>query len=126
MTKYMLENCPPLDLDEILYKDRPMPAHVKLERRIVWNLFLELAKIGCTPYRVVSDESVAVKTAKAAMEEIFNLDECIVNIKSGNSGASYSVKLVLGNGYDIISDYSYYPGTRFTKLLDKFSPEEYA
>jgi len=124
-----IENAPALELDKILYKDRPMLPHVRRERRIVWNLFNHLLVNGLWKvYRVWDgDEYVKVDSSKAAMEIIFNLDDAVVYMKSP-SGATHSISLVLGNDMDIVSDWSYTDGDPdgFSAAMDKFDPEAFA
>lgn len=100
----MMEPLPPLDIDKIL--GRPAPRR-RLEQRIAWRLFQDLAAAG---FPVVSvddgDEVQLVADAKAAMELLFNLDDAWVNFKGRRA-----VRFVFGNsGDDCISDWRYATG----------------
>lgn len=118
-----LQNPPKLLINGLLYSDRDMPVHVRLEQRIVWNLLLVLSK-GGWDVNVVDDgeEIINVNSAKAAMELIFNLDDCFVAFKKKDRKAW--VRLVLGNELEVISDFSTTNG--FQQIVDDFKPEVYA
>ena len=125
-----IENAPTLELDKVLYKDRPMPPHVRRERRIVWNLMKHLYSQG--GWNVVKvydgDEYTKVETPTAALEVIFNLDDAQVGFKNSINGKTHYVKLVLGNDIDIISDWNYSEGDPdgFDAAMEKFDAEEFA
>lgn len=137
---------PALDIDAILYRDQKGTPHPqgKLERRIVWNLLNQIKAQGF-PLALIDDgdEETRVTDPKAAMELIFNLDE--VGVYFGYSDAEreadlqnqeaegteqdqappiHWIRLVIGNGIDIISDYG--TGGAFGKFLDGFDTEVYA
>lgn len=99
----------------------------RLERRIVAALCAHLASAGWLP-RIVYDgcEEIGVSNAKQAMELIFNLDEARVYFSTEDSERTHWVKLVLGNGCDIVSDYSYGADDTFKTAMATFDPEEYA
>lgn len=123
-----IENAPALELDKALYKDRPMPPHVRRERRIVWNLFAHLLADGWHVSRVFDgDEYVRVNTSKDALEVIFNLDDATVYFSKIHVG-THGVKLVLGNDIDIISDWYFTDGDPdgFSAAMDKFDAEAFA
>lgn len=128
-----LQNPPALKINKVLYSTRPMPVHVRLEQRIVWNLLLVLEKAGFNPHSMDDgDETVPTKSKKAAMEELFNRDDAYLFL-SHDSGEKIDGKLrqvwvrfVFGNGVDIISDYNATNWKQFEDVMDKFNPEEYA
>jgi hypothetical protein len=123
-----IENAPALELDKVLYKDRPMPVHVRRERRIVWNLFKHLEANGWNVVRVFEgDEDPMVTDAKSAIEVIFNYDDVVVSFSKVH-GTTHGVKLVLGNDLDIISDWYYSSGDEdgFNALMEKFDAEAFA
>jgi len=118
---------PALKINEVLYKNREMPVHVRVEQRIVWNLMLALKAAGFEPLRVNDgDENTRVNTWKAAMERLFNLDDAIFSVSKNNTG--FWIKFVFGNGIDVVSDYSYSGRDTegFNKLMDEFKPELFA
>jgi hypothetical protein len=123
-----IENAPDLELDKLLYSDHPMLAHVRRERRIVWNLFKHLEADGWNVVRVYEgEEDPTVTDAKSAMEVIFNYDDVVVSF-SKVVGTTHGVKLVLGNDLDIISDWYYKAGDEdgFNALMEKFDAEAFA
>lgn len=100
----------------------------RLERRIVWNLLAKLEAAGFTSFRVDDGEDVSEwGKPKAAMELIFNLDDAYLHVHKASSPIHW-VRLVLGNGFDVISDY----GTPlvvqdgFPEVMDAFNAEDYA
>lgn len=116
---------PELDINKTLYSQRPMPPHVRREQRIVWNLFKALSALDFEPQKIDNgDEVVQVRSWKAAMEELFNLDDAFLIIKKDEQG--YFIRFVFGNDLDVISDYSYKENSQFTKLMDSFHTEVYA
>ena len=127
-----IENAPALELDKILYKDHPMPSHVRRERRIVWNLLKHLYSIGgWSAVKVYDgDEFIKVDDAHAALEIIFNLDDAYLYVGRNGQDAhrKHRIKLVLGNDLDIISDWNYTEGDPdgFNAAMEKFDAEVYA
>ncbi len=126
-----LENAPRLKIDETLYgkEGRPSPQGV-LERRIVWNLMKYLGASGFHPFEVSDGETVTRTDGETAatMELVFNLDEAWVFFRDGVREVFHAVKLVMGNGVDIVSDYNYTPGDpdNFAALMDSFDAEAFA
>lgn len=122
---------PKLKIDDVLYppgSGKQMIPRCRLERRIVWNLLAYLAERGFTPKRVESDDHVDTPTAKAAMEEIFNLDDCWVAF-SNRAGEERRLYIVLGNdGYDLLSNWEIPDpdADGFGAALDAFNGEDYA
>jgi hypothetical protein len=124
----IMENAPALELDKVLYKNRPMSPRTRRERRIVWNLFKHLATAGWYPSQVWDSEKYTkTNTPKAAMELIFNLDEAHVFV-SKKGQKPHSIFLVLGNDLDVLSDWTYGEADTdgFNALIDKFDAEVYA
>lgn len=118
---------PALDIDALIYKDRPMHAEAKLERRIVANLFAWLAFKGWNVVEVYDGgEDTKVSDAKAAMELVFNLDECRVYANNAE-GKQHSILLILGNGVDVIADWGFTDGDPdgFRAVMDGFNAEDY-
>jgi hypothetical protein len=116
--KRTLQNPPALDEDK---NHKHLPRSI-LERRIIWNLLLHLAEHGFTPSRVFDGmEHVKVADAKAAMEVVFSVDDSFVLF----GGPRKWVRIICGNGIDIISDYCI-ADKKFEEAMDKFDPEEYA
>lgn len=128
MNANCIENAPALELDKILYKNRPMLPHTKRERRIVWNLFKHLSTEGWFPTSTWDgEEEEKTNSPKHAMEFIFNLDSVHVFVKKDGQ-KPHSIFLVLGNGIDIVSDWTYSQtdSDGFNALMDKFDAEAYS
>ena len=114
---------------------RTMSPEAKCERRIANNLIRHLKAAGFQPVSVWDGETdEAAITAKAMLELIFNLDECRLYFKRGtvaavrddndDGEAEFSVVLTLGNGTDIVSDWTFDDsddGVAFNAALDAFS-----
>ena len=135
-----VKNCipvpPPLDINAVLYRDRQMPVHVRVEQRIVWNLLLALEEKGFVPHYVDDgEEKTSTRSKKAAMETLFNLDDAYLFLRHksergwpGHTGSVRTVwvRLVFGNELDIISDYNASNWKGFEDAMDKFNPEVFA
>ena len=128
-----MKNClqvpPALRINKVLYTDRPMPAHVKLEQRIAWNLLLVLEKAGFHPVAVHDGEELTAAHSKvSAMELMFNLDDAYLFVEHSkpSSGTRQWIRFVFGNELDIVSDYSASDDDGFQKVMDKFNAEDYA
>jgi hypothetical protein len=125
---------PSLDINAVLYRDREMPVHVRLEQRIVWNLLLALEEKGFVPHLVDDgDEQTKVKSKKAAMELLFNLDDAYFFLahKDGEKDTrgmlrTVWIRFVFGNELDIISDYGDSKWKGFEDVMSKFNPEVFA
>lgn len=118
---------PALDIDALLYKDHPMHGNAKLERRIVANLLAWLKFKGWNVSEIDDgEEDTKVSTAKEAMELIFDLDDVRIVI-SNSEGQSHRILLVLGNGIDIIADYSFTENDPdgFCAVMEGFNAEDY-
>lgn len=121
---------PALDHDALMKRKfgHDVKPHGRLERRIVANL---IARLAANQFQLLyvddGEEYSVVGDAKSAMELIFNLDEAKLGVGKPGTPAHW-IYLVLGNGIDIISDYSY---TRndpdgFKAVMDEFDTEEFA
>lgn len=132
---------PALDHDDMMRKrfGTVVRPSGRLERRIVANLIAHVLKAGFKLHSVNDgDEITPVRTMKAAMELIFNLDEASLRFyKGGRKGrtqdalqadAWHGVLLVLGNGCDIVSDWNYTEGDAdgFCAAMDAFDAELFA
>jgi hypothetical protein len=110
---------PALDHDAMMAREfghKLTPRH-RIERRIVAALCAYLESNAFEVIAVDSgDERVKVNSAKAAMEEIFNLDESRVvfeRVDKDIKTSRHTVLIILGNGndgLDLISDWSYSEG----------------
>jgi hypothetical protein len=102
----------------ILHRDRNMQeafgsvidTRAKIERFIVWNLIAHLVERGFD-LTDVDDGEELTKTSDAvvAMNFVFNLYESTLRFKRKGCKA-HIVDLVMGNGWDVISGYSYIDG----------------
>lgn len=101
----------------------------KIERRIVWNLLSQLWDAG---FEIVAvhdgDEKTSCKNAEhpamAAMEAVFAVDEATLIVTSKKRGSKPRwVKLVGGNGEDIISDWGFGEGDPdgFNAFMEAFT-----
>lgn len=133
MKNITIHQPPALDIDALIYSDRPMPVRAKIERRIVWNL-LQYLEANDWYVRAIWDgeENVRTESAKDAMELIFNLDEVSVRVAKGRERVKgenwHGILLVLGNGTDVLSDWNYTEGDPdgFNATMDGFDAEDYA
>lgn len=86
----------------------------KIERRIVWNLLSRLWEAGFQGVSVDDggDRRIKCSDNMEAMEAIFSVDEAMLFVKSKERRGSrmHWIKLVGGNGEDIISDWGYSEG----------------
>ncbi len=125
-----IENAPALELDKVLYKDNPMPVHVRRERRIVWNLLLALEAKGFVSHSVDDgDEQTKTRTKKAALEILFNLDDALLYLSHKYDNGRLRtvwVRFVFGNDMDVISDYNATNWRGFEDAMGNFNPEDYA
>lgn len=129
----MVENCPELPGDAERYGkgERPMIPRVRMERRIVWNLLKALAAKGFVPFSVDTGEGTeSARDAVTMMEHAFSVDDCtlIFQHSAEKTGRTYWVRIVGGNGVDIVSDYGI-PAKDphgFAATLDSFDPEAFA
>lgn len=125
-----LENSPSLPGDD----QRAIHAREFLERRIVWNLILHMARHGWEP-RLVDDGDgfVAVRgDALGAMAAVFAVDAARIvfrpmDWRGEGKKPSHGVDIVLGNGEDCISDWRYSEGDGdgFNAAMDSFDASLY-
>lgn len=133
MSRATILQPPELDIDKALgYGRGPHDKHLsvdaKLERRIVWNLLAYLRDAGFRPTAVYSPEDAGANqhghapahSAKVTMELVFALDSTTISFGDG----SFGVFLVLGNGIDVISDWT--AEGDFGKAMEAFDAEVYA
>ena len=123
---------PELDHDKMMYErfgcDSHLRAQGRLERRIVWNLFAHLAQHGWLPWSLWDgEERTRVYTPKAMMELMFNLDQASVTVRNLRENEHW-ILFTLGEGTDIICDYSYVPDGKdnFEAAMEAFNAEDYA
>ena len=100
---------PALDIDAQLQRVAgPFPANIaarrSLEQRIVWNVLHQLNAAGWNVHHD-ADDSTYLEDNKAAMEWIFNLDVATI-VFANAAGRRATVVFVLGNGFDVLADYS--------------------
>jgi hypothetical protein len=120
---------PELDHDKLMEKryGSKVDARGKLERRIVANMIGHLERAGWAVSSVFDgDEDTDAQDMKAAMELVFNLDDAWVYFKKGS--LIHPVRLILGNGVDVITDWRYAPDDvdGFNGAMEAFDAEQYA
>jgi hypothetical protein len=101
---------PALDCDA----QSTLDATDKIERRVVWNLLRQLWDAGFHGAAVDDggDRRIKCNDNKEVMEAVFAVDEAMLFVKSKERRGSRThwIKLVGGNGEDIISDWGYSEG----------------
>lgn len=124
---------PELDHDKMMLErfGTVVSPNGRLERRIVANLCAHLHEAGFELVAVYDgEERTRVRTAKEAMELIFDLDEVSLRVKKSGRGRlpEHGILLVLGIGCDIVSDWNYSVGDAdgFSAAMDQFDAEDYA
>jgi len=108
----------------------------RLERRLAANL---LNHIEANGFRIRAlndgDEDVTIKgvTApdriKATLELLFNLDEAHISVrKSRYAGRPHWIRIILGEGTDLLNDYSFSDGDAdgFDKIMQEFDADDFA
>jgi hypothetical protein len=121
---------PALDGDARMKANHGIDLHerMRIERAVVWNLGQHLKANG---FEVVGvddggDEKIKVNDVKAAMEEIFAVDEASLFVRK-EGFKTHSIFIVLGNdGWDAIADYGYTEGDpdQFQATMEAFDAEE--
>jgi hypothetical protein len=110
-------------------------ARLRLERRIVAALLAHLSRKGWDCVMAYDGEEEYTfspsegNLRKAAMEIVFNLDDCFLHFApDGKKKPRHWVRVVLGNGIDCISDWSYTEGDAdgFNAAMDAFDVEMWA
>lgn len=136
MKMLTIECGPVLAHDKMMEKKygQKINSNGKLERRIVWNLCKHLNTKGFMVTAVDDDgQTIFLRSknplirAKSAMEHIFNLDDSLVYFRSQDHSTEHWVRLVLGNGEDIISDFNYFEGDAdgFNAAMEAFDVNDY-
>lgn len=106
---------PKLEIDARIAAIRREPtvmltARQKLERKIAWNVLHHVVKAGFELRGVYDgEEYTKVSTPLEAMEQIFDLDEASVRVRKPGF-KEHEILLILGNGEDIVSDWTYTDG----------------
>lgn len=126
--KAVIFEVPALDYDAFMLKkyQHQVSPNGRLERRIVWNLLKHLEDGGWTVFEVDdTDEVTQVTGSKHAMELIFDLDQADISVGNADRSRTHLIRLIMGNGIDIISDYTYSEGDRdgFEALMQDFNAE---
>ncbi len=127
---------PLLDIDKVLFIDRPMPARCKLERRIVANLINHLQANGFRVRSVYDEEEIILVDGdgaagmKEAMELVFNLDLSAIQVIRADAvdlEAWHDITIILGNGVDCIADWNYFKDDRdgFNVTVDAFKADDF-
>lgn len=128
-----LENSPSLPDDD----KRAIHAREYLERRIVWNLILHMARHGWEPRAVCDGEGMTYPKGDAikTMEAVFAVDEAAIGFcpivehgtKYRETKCAHDVVIVLGNGEDCIADWGYAEGDGdgFNAAMDAFDVSLY-
>lgn len=101
-------NVPTLEVDRAAKARgwRPTADHL-VERWIVWTLLNRLLSHFPSSNIKVDDGEETTSCGRdplAAMEIIFNLDDCFIHLDDG-----HWIRLICGNGMDIVSDYGAHP-----------------
>lgn len=95
----------------------------KIERAIIGALIPFMNGAGFKLLAVFDgEETVKVRTAEQAIEAVFAVDESRICFQAKGHKA-HSVVLILGNGEDVISDWTYSAGDPdgFNKQMDSFT-----
>lgn len=126
--------CPALKIDAVLYKGQPLPHRQQIEHRLIWNMFQFLAQNGWIVCRLNDGEDThnlsgdTQTRIKAAMEMVFNLDECSILFQLQGSKKTHWVSILLGNdGWDAIADHSYSANDtdNFRAVMEDFDCESF-
>lgn len=124
---YVKVEAPALDFDKAMLEswDHKVSVEGKLERRIVANLCGYLIHHGWRPVETFDGEAFEPATdAKQVMENLFNVER--VSVRFTNGLETHGVELIVGNGVDIVSDYTYNETDNFNTVMEGFEPEDYA
>lgn len=121
-------NVPRLNHDRLMAEKFgvKVSASGRTERRIVAALCEHLTIRDFNLFNVWDGATEThVRTAKDAMELIFNLDEASLRFKHP-LGKPHGILLVMGNGEDIISDWNYTTGDPdgFNAAMEAFDVSE--
>jgi hypothetical protein len=125
---------PELDHDAMMLSrfGHRMSPNGRLERRIVANLIAHIEANGYVVDSVYDgEEDTSVTDMKSAMELIFNLDFARLYVRPKASSPfcdCHSIVLTLGEGCDIVSDWTYSEGDKdgFDAAMDTFDADKFA
>lgn len=113
---------------------------LNLEERIIRKLIRDLKKAGWMPVQVWDGEGIVVVTTETqTMDAVFAVDESTIlfqlKTRVPNQRVRHSVMLALGNGIDVICDYSFScddpdgfdttMGTITDEIIEQFEDERY-
>lgn len=103
----------------------------RLERRLVWNLLHHLMLNGWQAYAILNEDTghwMLCVTPEAFMELAFNYEEPLVRVRRmGQPGyRPHRIKLIDGNGIDMISDHTLRDTDNFGAVMDAFDSEAMA
>ena len=124
----LVRQAPVLDCDGGTRND--LNINGKIERRIVWNLLNTLAAAGFNVWGVDDGDGLNKSVrldARAAMEAIFAVDDAWLYVKKpGRGNSEHGIKLVGGNGEEIISDWTYSTDDKdgFNAFMQGFKAED--
>lgn len=117
---------PALDHDAMMKREynHDVSETGRIERVVVWNLLQYIASEGFTVAAVDDgDEETKVVYNKDAMELVFDLDIAHLIVMKGQAFAG-TVTLVMGNGTDVVSDYSWrLDAPEFKDVMDEFDAD---
>jgi hypothetical protein len=102
---------PALKIDKVLFNDRAMPNHCRLERKALWSILGDMADKGWMAYRTNDGERIEAHTdPKSVMEVCFNLDEAWVTFRN-EACITHTIFLVFGNSpNEIVADWGFTVG----------------
>ena len=102
---------PMLKIDGILFDDRPMPNHCRLERKALWSILGDMADKGWTACRTNDGGRIEAHTdPKSVMEVCFDLDEAWVTF-CNEADDNHTIFLVFGNSpNEIVADWGFTDG----------------
>jgi hypothetical protein len=102
---------PALKIDKVLFDDRAMPNHCRLERKALWSILGDMAAKGWMAYRTNDGERIEAHTdPKSVMEVCFNLDEAWVTFRN-EACITHTIFLVFGNSpNEIVADWGFTVG----------------
>ena len=102
---------PALKIDKVLFDDRAMPNHCRLERKALWSILGDMADKGWVAFRTNDGERIEAHTdPKSVMEVCFNLDEAWVTFRN-EACITHTIFLVFGNSpNEIVADWGFTVG----------------
>ena len=108
------------DFEYIESKAKTAPRYgSKLEHAIVRHLIRTLNRAGFAVHSVAHDDYMRTRSARAALFEVFEVDECTLRFsrKGARDGVLHGVLLIGGNGRDIVSDWTIDPSREFDRAV---------